>query len=168
MEKPEFTIKPNIINALLLVFLKYIIKLGLISIVLFFFLLIIKSMGFFEISIGTLIFWLASIVFLFTILLLSYKIFILSFTTYYFYKTHLTSEFKFLVKKKFSVSYTRITNITTDVSVWDRICNAGDVIVHTAENKAPDLTLYYIKNPDKIEHLLYKHAHQTHTKLNKA
>jgi len=164
METPEFTIKPNIVNALLLVFFKYIIKLGIISLVLFFFLLFIKSIGFFDISIPMLIFWLSSIAFLFTILLLSYRIFILSFTTYYFYKTHLTSEFKFLVKKKFSVSYTQITNVTTDVSVWDRICNAGDIIVHTAENQSSDLTLYYIKDPDKIEHLLYKHAHPSHTK----
>ena len=164
MEKPELTIKPNILNALLLVFLKYLLKLGLISFILFLLLLLIRTIGFFQIPVSTLIVWFVGLVLLFTLLLLSYRIFILSFTTYYFYRTHLTSEFKFLVKKKFSVSYTQITNVTTDVSVWDRICNAGDIIVHTAENQSSDLTLYYIKDPDKIEHLLYKHAHPSHTK----
>ena len=163
MEKPELTIKPNILNALLLVFLKYLLKLGLIAFILFLLLLLIRTIGFFQISVSILILWFVSLVLLFTLLLLSYRMFILSFTTYYFYRTHLTSEFKFLVKKKFSVSYTQITNVTTDVSVWDRICNAGDIIVHTAENQSSDLTLYYIKDPDKIEHLLYKHAHPSHT-----
>lgn len=84
------------------------------------------------------------------------KAFVLKFTTYYFFDDHITSEFKFITIKRHSVPYNKITNISTDISIWDRITNAGDVILHTAEDSRSDLTLKYINNINELEKEIYK------------
>ena len=75
----------------------------------------------------------------------------LHFTTYYFHDDHVISEIKFLSIKRHSLPYSKITNITSNISIWDRICNAGDLVLYTAEDKAPDLKLKHIADPEKIE-----------------
>jgi hypothetical protein len=84
------------------------------------------------------------------------KAFTLGFTTYYFLEDHVYSEFKFIAINRHSLPYNKITNITTNISIWDRMTNAGDVILHTAEDKHSDLTLKYINNPDELEKFIYQ------------
>ncbi len=93
----------------------------------------------------------------------AWKIFVLRNTRYVFYKTHLVSEFKFLTVKRRSVLYSSITNITAEITLWDRLCNAGDIVVHTGEDSEPDLVLQFIPKPEEVEHRIYKLAHGTHT-----
>jgi len=92
----------------------------------------------------------------------SWYLFLLINTKYYFFRTHVQREFKFITVKKYSVVYNKITNIALDISVWDRISNAGDVVIHTAEDNVPDLVLKYISNPEKVEQQIYtlvRHSH---------
>jgi len=71
---------------------------------------------------------------------------------YRFYEDHIEVEQKLLRIQKRTVRYDQITNISTDISLWDRLCNAGDIILHTAEHaEAGDIKLLYIKNPLEIE-----------------
>ena len=65
-------------------------------------------------------------------------------------------EFEFFIIRTKSAHYSHIVNITTDITIWDRITNCGDVILHTAEDKAPDVVLSFIENPEKIEKSIYR------------
>ena len=51
--------------------------------------------------------------------------------------------------------YNQITNITLNVTLWDRICKSGDLTLHTAEDNAPDLKLKFLKSPKHIEKTIY-------------
>ena len=91
---------------------------------------------------------------------LTVRIIVLSNTKYNFYKNHLIKEFKFLSIKQQSIPYKHITNISINISLWDRLSNAGDIILHTAEDETPDLILQYVKNPKALEKKIYKITHQ--------
>ena len=75
--------------------------------------------------------------------------------TYYFYDTHVVSEFDFFIKDRVSCPYHQITNIDINISFWDRLTDAGDIILHTAEDNADDIVIRYIRNPQKIEEHIY-------------
>ena len=45
-------------------------------------------------------------------------------------------------------------NLTMNVTIWDRICKAGDLTIHTAEDKEPDMVLRYVKHPEKLETMI--------------
>ncbi|MBR9676250.1 PH domain-containing protein [Candidatus Woesearchaeota archaeon] len=84
-----------------------------------------------------------------------YKFVILYNIKYHFFKTHVLSEFKLLKIDRKSIPYSQVVNITTNISLWDRLCKAGDIILHTADDEAPNLTLYYIDDPVKVEQFIY-------------
>jgi|TARA_Y100000310_G_C20284967_1_gene624423 hypothetical protein len=75
-------------------------------------------------------------------------------------------EFEFFIIRTQSVPYTQIVNITTDISIWDRITKSGDIILHTAEDKAPDVVLSYILYPDKVEKSIYRMVARQKTQRN--
>jgi len=108
-----------------------------------------------ELTIKQIIYPLIIALFVILIISLLIKIVILSSTKYYFFNNHITSEFKLIIIKRHSVPYHQIVNIRTDISLWDRFCKAGDIVLHTAEDKDPDLVLNYIKDPEKIERAIY-------------
>ena len=91
---------------------------------------------------------------------MKYKLLMLRFTKYYFYKTHVVSVFKFIKVKRSSLPYTQITNIKIHVSFWDRICGAGKIALNTAERESSGLMLYYIKDPYKLEKMLHSLIHK--------
>ena len=68
----------------------------------------------------------------------------------------------FKIEKK-SLPYSQITNIDTQISLWDRITYSGDLIIHTADEKETgDIHLLFLKNPIEIEkqiHLLILKTH---------
>lgn len=149
------TLKPSIINALFPIFLRnlffsfitILILFGILQVLVFFNVIILTA--------SEILIWSVALLILFAIAPLAVRIFILYNTRYYFLKTHVISEFKFIVIKKYSVSYERVSNVTVDISVWDRITRAGDITLHTAEDVKQDLVLRYIKNPREMEKTVY-------------
>ena len=159
MQKSLLTLKPRYINALFPLFLKNLFFSFIIAIILYgiyFVLDMVNVIDFTRSSVMTLF-----IVFIvvFSILPLLIRFIILYNTRYDFFKSHIVTEFKFFVIKKHSVLYSQIVNIKVDISIWDRICKAGDIILYTAEDKSPNVVLQYIKNPQQVERAIYKLIH---------
>ena len=156
MEKPLLTLKPNIPNAVIPTLIKDLVYSFIFTAIIFVLIMAAKTFNFVTYPTKTIIFWLIIVLLFFTAAPLAFRLIKLHNTYYYFFRTHVMSEFKFIKVKRDSIPYPQIVSITTNISLWDRFCQAGDVILRTAEDKAPDLVLYYIKKPKKIEADLYK------------
>lgn len=158
-KKPNLVIKPSLINALVPMFLKsffayFFIFLGLyflIDLISIFFNSLVYNISFVNLLILVLIFSLISI---------SVKLIILKFTTYYFYDISGVKEFNLIIIRRRSVVYSRITNVSLKMSVWDRITRAGKIILHTGDDEVPDLILNYVKKPRQVEDLIYSLIHK--------
>lgn len=155
MQQPLFVLKPSIVNALVPVFLKkffyFVIIVSLllgVEWLLEFFEVIDPSSEDFLIGLGTL-----SILVLF--LPMFFQLLVLYNTKYFFYDTHVVSEFELVIAKRHSTPYHQVVNVTSNVSIWDRFCNAGDLTLHTAEDRLPDLVLQFLKDPNEVEKKLY-------------
>ena len=156
-KKPILSVGPSLFNALFPLFFKNFLYFGVIVFFVYFFGVIFLS--FFEFywpSLG-LIFL---IIFLLTFLSISFRLFILGFTKYVFYESHAVKTFKFVIVRRRSVVYNRITNISLRVSLWDRITKAGTIRIHTGDDEMPDIVMRYIKNPSKVEGLIYSMIHK--------
>ena len=103
---------------------------------------IVSGFGFYLIVWGVLL-----IPFVWTIIMLSR-------TVYRFGSVSVTREFSLISVRRLTVPYDKIVHLKTRISLWDRISGAGDIIIHTAENNAPDLTLRFIPKPQKVEEWL--------------
>ena len=148
------TLKPNILNALVPTFVRNLFYSSIIVLILFGLSILLERLDI--ITIPNKLLWLLLLLLILAIIPLLAKIIVLSNTTYYFFKTHISREFELLMVRKHSVPYSQIINISIDISLWDRLCNAGDIILHTAEDKAPNLVLHYIKDPEKLEKQIYR------------
>jgi hypothetical protein len=168
METPLMEMKPNILNALFPVFLKNLFFSFIVILVMYAVSQVLTIFGVISLTASDVTIWLIGILFLFAIAPMTVRIIILYNTKYYFFRTHVISEFEFIMIKKYSLPYSKISNITVDISIWDRFCRAGDVTLHTAENITPDLVLRFIKNPKKMERDIYRmidtQRHDTHYK----
>lgn len=156
MEKPLLEIKPSIINALGPLFLKYVWYSLLISIIGGVIAWLIDLVGLANLSplnTGLIVFGIAVLL---SLLWMLERIIILRFTTYFFYKGHVASQFNFIIIKSLSAVYDQIVNVKVEISIWDRLCNAGDIILHTAEDIAPDVRLLFIKNPLQMEQSIHR------------
>ena len=158
-EKPLLVLRPHVFNALLPMFIRNLIYSVLINFGLFGIIYVTESGGYVIglLQYGMLIFYLLFAVstVLMALVPLIWRIIVLFNTEYIFYKEHLVKEFEFIVIRISSVLYDHIVDISINISLWDRICRAGDMTLHTAENRAPDMQLQYISKPEKIEHLIY-------------
>ncbi len=158
-EKPLLVLKPHIFNAVIPMFMRNLIYSILINVGLFGLIYLTESVGYKLgfMQYGVLVFYLLAAVSTISMALipLLWKIIVFYNTEYIFYKEHLIKEFEFLVIRSQAVSYDHIIDISIDISIWDRICRAGDMTLHTAENRAPDIKLLYISKPEKVEHLIY-------------
>ena len=155
MDRLLFKLKPDVINALFPMFLRNLLVSFVIVLVLYVITQLLVLINVLARTTNLILLWMAgSLVFL-AIAPLLFRIVILLNTIYYFYHTHVISEFEFVVVKKYSLPYGMISNITTDVSVWDRMCRSGDITLHTPEDSRPDLVLRYIKKPRKMEKIIY-------------
>jgi hypothetical protein len=110
----------------------------------------------FEIELNSKIIYFFVFWFVFSLSPIIIKIIILANTTYSFFDNHLLREFKLFKIKRHSLPYLQITNISVKVSLWDRFCKAGNIILYTAEDVGPNLVLHYIKEPGKIEEKIYE------------
>lgn len=156
MEKPLMAMKPSIINALLPIFIRNLFFSFIIILVLYAVSQTLITFGVITVAAVDVTIWLVGLLFLFAIAPLVIRIIVLYNTVYYFFKTHAISEFEFIIIKKYSLPYDKISNITVNISIWDRLCRAGDITLHTAEDVTPDLVLKYIKNPRKMEGRVYR------------
>jgi len=155
MDKPLFTLKPNVINALFPLVMKNLLYFSIVSII-----FSLSRNLFSPISyINDNKFWIFFALALIFLIPLLIKIIILYNIKYYFYKTHVVYEFEFIYIKKLSLPYHQIANISTKISLWDRLCNAGDIILYTPEDVGPNLVLQFIKEPHKIEKMIYQLTH---------
>lgn len=160
MEKPLLVLKPNIASAIAPIFAKSFLTMLPAGIVLLVIAYLLKSFSIIEASAKATILT-VSLGFLALVFFpMKYRLIMLRFTNYHFYKTHVISTFKFIKIKRNSLPYTQITNIRIYVSFWDRICGSGKIALNTAERGAPGLMLYYIKDPYKIEKMLHSLIHK--------
>lgn len=159
-ERSLLTLKPHMFNAIIPMFLRnliysFIINIGIYGLV---YLAVSAGMMSFFPEFDSIWFYIlfsattAGLAFL----PLLWKIIVLYNTKYYFFRNRVLREFEFLVIRKQSVMYDKIVDLTIDISIWDRLCGSGDITLHTAENRSPDLKLLYIKKPQMIEKSIYQ------------
>ena len=153
MVDAEFVLRPSIANALIPLLLKSAFIGFFISLI--FYLLLSLLRNFIPVFDDLKVFFLTSSLFLIILILPVFaRLIRLANTTYSFRKDHLVCETKFFFVTRHSVPYSQITNIRSNISVWDRFCNAGDIFIHTSDSQQ-DLVLYYLKNPHKVESMIY-------------
>ena len=156
IESHSLKLKPSIINALLPAVIQSItfsIIITAIMYMLIFILSLLKVISFsFQIKFLTV--FLPFLVFVF--IPFSIHVFYLWYTTYYFYTDRVVKEFRFIALNKQSVFYDHIINITVEISIWDRLTSAGDIILHTADDKEPEVVLKFIPETEEVEKLIYK------------
>jgi len=155
MEKPLLVLKPNLVSAILPLFARSFAALLPIGITIMILSLLLKFLGFIGNSAKDLIAIVSAGFLAIAFFHMKYKLMMLHFTRYYFYKTHVISIFKFIKVRRDSLPYTQIANIKVNVSFWDRICRCGKIALNTAGKRNAGLRLYYIKNPHKIEKMLH-------------
>jgi len=170
---PMMVLKPDLINAIFPSFAKNLFWSIILVAILYGVNMLLKLFGIVVISSAFAIPTLLIFAVVLSFVPLIFQIFILANTKYSFYDNHVNSEFKFILIRKRSATYPHIINMTVDISIWDRLCNAGDIIVHTAEENDPDIALRFIKNPEDIETQIYAlinnakvaHNYQHHTHI---
>ena len=156
MEEPLIVLKPNLINALFPVFMKNLGYSVIIVVVLLGITVLLKIMKVIAYAYSVIFFWMLIVLVVIAVIPMVTKLIVLANTHYYFFRTYIISEFEFVNIKRQSLPYHQIVNIGTRMTLWDRLCKAGDITLHTAEDKTPDLILWYIKNPRTVETALYK------------
>ncbi|MFP4567305.1 MAG: PH domain-containing protein [Candidatus Woesearchaeota archaeon] len=155
--KPLLVVRPSLVNALFPLFFKNFFGFGIVIFCIYFLLSFVNM--FFDIFVPSVWFVFFAIVIL-TLLSISIKLFILRVSKYVFYDSSAIKDFKFIIVRRRSVVYSRITNITLRVSLWDRITRAGNITLHTGDDEVPDMILKYIKNPERIENMIYSLVHK--------
>jgi len=153
MKKRTLILKPSVVNGLVPITFRYFLYAVVVSVVLFLVENILKNFNLIEISFK---WWTVLIGLVILVLPSGSKLIKLRRTTYSFYTSHVESEFRFLTIKKHSVPYSQIVDMTLEISLWDRLTKAGNITLHTAEEKTPSLVLYYIRKPEQIEKIIYR------------
>ena len=153
MEEPILTLKPNMLNAIFPVILANLFYAALLSSLIYGMTYVFGRFNIIDIP-GKFI--IALVIFLSILIFPTcFYLLVLNFTSYDFFPTRVSKEFNFLVLKKHSVPYNQITDIVTDITLWDRVSKAGNIVLHTAEEKSPNLVLRYIKEPEQVEEKIY-------------
>ncbi len=153
MGKRVLILKPSIVNGLLPITFRYFLYAVVVSMVLFLIDYILRNFNLIEFSSR---WWIILIGAVILVLPSAAKLIKLHYTTYYFYASHVESEFRFMTIKKHAVPYSQIVDVSVEISLWDRLTRAGNITLHTAEEKAPSLVLYYLRKPEQIEKIIHK------------
>lgn len=162
-EEELLVLKPSIFNAIVPVFFKNLWYASILGGIAFLLYWLTNTFGTFDYPLNQAITLLITFLIIFPTIPSILKVIILYNTKYIFYTKHIVSEFELMRVKRHSTPYHHIVNVTSKVSIWDRFCNAGDVTMHTAEDRLPDLTLFYIKNPNKVEAKVYEMVNRQKT-----
>ena len=157
VKKSVLTLRPSLVNALFPLFFKNFLFFGVVVFFVYFLgSIFLNFFDFFWPSVN-LVFL---VIFVLTLLSISFKLVVLGLTKYVFYESHAVKDFEFIIIRRRSVVYNRITNISLKVSLWDRLTNAGTIRIHTGDDEVPDMVMNYIKNPSKVESLIYSLIHK--------
>ncbi len=154
MQKPIYVLQPDHINSLIPEFVKSFIKSIILTLIIFSIVTVANVLEIADWRISRGQYFL--IVLLLTIIPNIFVFFSLWITQYIFYKDHVVVEQRFIFVRRKSAPYNKITNISTEVSIWDRLCEAGDLTLHTAEDTSPDIKLRYVENPEEVEEMIYR------------
>lgn len=154
MDKPIFILKPSIFNALFPLFMLNLWRTARFAIPIYLAAAALSLIGWLDTAIPLITTWLVIVLLIGAAIPLIYRLIILMNSRYRFYHTHVVAEFKFFIIKSQSVAYDKVTNVSVDISLWDRICNAGDVTLHTADDDTADLTLQYVKDPQSVQDMI--------------
>jgi len=155
MNKPLLVLKSSLLNALLPMLIK-ILSFSLIPVIILFGVaMLLKAFNVINYSTKYIIVILIILLFAISLIPMIIRSIILKNTSYYFFTNHVLSEFKFIKIHRVSVPYNQIANMTTSMSLWDRMCKTGNIIIHTSDESAPNLVLYYMRKPAKIEDKIY-------------
>ncbi len=163
-KEPILVVKPCVVNALFPIFVK---NLFVYFVVFFSLYVLISLLGFFfeffsyEVSFN----FVLVLVLIFSFFSILFRLIILRFTTYYFYDVSAIKEFSLIIVKRRSVVYSRITNISLKMGVWDRITRAGKITLHTGDDEMPALVLRYVKNPRRVESFVYSLIHKKNQRV---
>jgi uncharacterized membrane protein YdbT with pleckstrin-like domain len=160
VEQPLKVYKPNIVNALFPSLGKSVLISAIITVFLYGLSFVLTLVGV-NLPLTWTVF--AAIGLFVIIALIPFLIQVISLVSisYYFYSTHVTREYNFIVQKKYSTPYSKIVNISVHISIWDRLIGAGDITIHTAEDNTPDMILKYVKPVDEVEKQLYEMIRRT-------
>ena len=165
MEKPLLVLKPSMINALFPILLRSM----LLFTIPFFFIyvglgVIPRSAGLDGLFPSIDILTVLLIIFCLSLIPTSLQMLVLANTKYYFFEKHALYEFRLFAVKRHSAPYSRVVNIKVDIGIWDRICNTGTLVLHTAENQRPDLAFKHLKDPlgveKKVNSLMHKNREE--------
>jgi hypothetical protein len=156
MEKPALTLKPHIIGAVVPMVLRNGVYSAIAAFVLYAVLTVFRRTQVVSLSTNGIVFLVVVVGVFLAIIPLLFKVILLYNTNYYFFRTHVVKEFELVKVSRQSVPYRQIANITINMTLWDRVIGSGDMILHTADDNAPNLMLDYIEEPHKIEAALYK------------
>ncbi len=146
-------IKPNLINALLPLFMKNIIIGIIIATTLFLAHTITDLIWTINVPFNLTTFVIITVIS--SVLPLTFNIIKLLFTKYMIYHNRATKEFKFIIIKRQTAMFKRVTNIHLEANLWDRLCNSGHITLNTADDDEEDLRLDFINNPEEIEQQIY-------------
>ena len=148
-----FILTPNLINALFPIFLKNFLVGLIFAIILFFLNLAFNVLAVINLGSSILTFFIIAIIL--GLLPLTFTLVRLKFTKYYFYNNRVNKEFRLIIIRRNIVIFNKITNINLHISIWDRLCNAGDLVLNTADDDQEDLVLEFISDPETVEQKIY-------------
>lgn len=75
--------------------------------------------------------------------------------TYYITDRRIVEEFKFIVKKKTSIPYHKITDMSPSQGIIARLTNSGNIRIQTAGTHTMEMDIKHIKQPDRVVDLIY-------------
>ena len=157
MPKLNFVIKPDITNALLPTFVRWMFRYTVGALVVYFLFSFFARLEVLDIALGRLVFALILVVVVFSLSSIKLQFLVLSNTRYLFYDTHVVEERKLFVTKRNSMPYKQISKIINNSTIWDRFSKASNMVLRTSRpDDGQDLVLRSIKNSEDVEHKIYK------------
>lgn len=159
MEKPLLVLKPNLLNALLPVFAKSLLRSSFITLILFSLFYFLSTIDIVEYPNESINYFLMSVLAIFSIGPFLIKIVILKNMKYYFYREYVMSEFELFRLDRHAVPYNQITHVGLDISVWDRLSHAGDIKIFAGQETEASLVLHYVSEPKKVENAIFRILH---------
>ena len=138
-EQSLLTLKPSIHNALFPYFMKNILYSLFVAVPLFLIIFGLNKIFTLPISNTAAFSWLTTLALVFSFLPLIFEALILHNTRYLFFKSHIVTETEVINLVRHSARYDQITNIITEIYLWDKIPNEGFLVLHTEDNSKEHL-----------------------------
>lgn len=171
----ELIIKSNTFNALFLEFLKQLFLNLIFFLPLFLVYLVFEYVLDLDFR-NTAILSLIGITLLYSLYKISYELFIIKITKYIFTPYTIEKRSGLFTTTSHSLNYSQITDIELNMTFWDKLCNVGDLIIHTANDSViskkikASMVLRDIKNPLKLKQEMLlkvnaKNHHPIHHKI---